>query len=183
MEEKLKKKVDKIKERVLNKGRKPMTADVYVLLEYIDTLEDLFNNIKDDTQRLADQSKDIMDSFSKQMGSEMFIAFDLKTGKQIGGNISDNPYAEMLKGMGGMNNIGKGHDPLDNPEAQRAIKQFLYENKDRIMEEAENIRESMVQKSGENSVEVMMFDMLMQRIERMDEDGDDGGDDGYRGYY
>jgi len=179
MEEKLKKKVDKIKERVLNKGHKPLTADIYVLLEYIDTLEDLFNDIKDDTVRLADQSKDIMDSLSKQMGNEMFIAFDLKTGKQVGGNMLDNPrnpLADLFKGMSGVNG---GHDPLDNPEAQRVIKQFLYENKDRIMEEAETIRDNMVSKSGENSVEVMMFDTLIQRIEKMDENGDDYDDKGH----
>ena len=42
------------------------------------------------------------------------------------------------------------------------------------------IRDNIVAKSGENSIEVSLFDMVIKRIENMDEDGftdedDEGG--------
>ena len=141
----LKKKVDKIKNRVLIKKKKPMTSDVYDLLLFVEQQAKQIEDLVSGADNLTNQANKLIDFFQPQDNPKIDIKIvDLK---------SQNPLRQALS--------------INNGDMDLSIKQFIKENKDIILDEAEEARNKFINEWGEDCLEVTILDVLIKKIEDM----------------
>lgn len=135
--EELKTRVEKIKDRVLFKKKKPLTADVYVLLSYIERQEKHIKELTEGADRLTENANKLV---------ELFGLPPVDAGIDMG----INQLASMhMKDM------------------DSKMRQFIIENKDLVLSEMDSVKEQVFHNFGEDSMEAMIVDAIIKKIEEL----------------
>lgn len=138
----LRDRVDKIKIRVLISKKKPILSDIHTLLAYIEEQEKLIQDLTSGAERLTDSANELVDLLGETPGISVKMF-----------NINSPSSIEQI-----MNSSG---------EMDEWLRDFIINNKDAIIEEAEVAREKLVDEFGEDSNEVMIVDDLIRKIEEL----------------